>query len=99
MNDAGGYDSARSIKTGLLELLDDARLRKREFIGDLSETQREAVGEPGRWSARDVITHVTFWEQWHTRLLAGNLRGDEPPAAPDEEEVNNRLLAEHRLRP
>ncbi|MFL5732695.1 MAG: TPR end-of-group domain-containing protein [Chloroflexia bacterium] len=99
MNDAGAQGSTGPIKPGLLEMLGEARTLKRGFIDGLSVDQREAVGDQRRWSARDLITHVTFWERWHAGRLAATLRGEEPVNSWDEDEFNNRLLAEHRLRP
>ena len=88
-----------AIKPGLLELVDSARALKRAFINSLSATEREDVGTPDQWAARDVITHVTFWEQRQALRVAAALAGAEPPAPVEEEETNQRLLAEHHGRP
>lgn len=93
------YDPYILIKPGLLELVNTARTLKRAFIDNLSDAERQDVGAPGQWAARDVITHVTFWEQRQALRVAAALAREEAPAAVDEEETNQRLLAEHRGRP
>jgi tetratricopeptide (TPR) repeat protein len=93
------YDPYILIKPGLLELVNTARAYKRDFIDQLSAAEREEVGTPEQWAARDVITHVTFWEERQALRVAAALAREESPAAVDEEETNQRLLAEHRGRP
>jgi len=89
MNDA--------IKAGLLDLIEAARANKRAFIDGLSAAERDEAAAPGpHWTARDYLTHVTFWEDQRAIRVEAQLRGEEPPPSEGEDdEVNARVQAEY----
>ena len=88
MNDA--------IKAGLLDLIEAARANKRAFIDGLSAAERDEVAPAGQWTARDYITHVTFWEEQRAIRVAAQLRGEEPPPSlGEDDEVNARVQAQY----
>jgi tetratricopeptide (TPR) repeat protein len=91
MNDA--------IKAGLLDLIEAARANKRAFIDGLSAAERDEVAPAGQWTARDYITHVTFWEEQRAICVAAQLRGEEPPPSlGEDDEVNARVQAQYQDR-
>jgi tetratricopeptide (TPR) repeat protein len=85
------------IKSGLLELIDAARANKRAFIDGLSAAERDEAAAPGpHWTARDYLTHVTFWEEQRAIRVETQLRGEEPPPSlGEDDEVNGRVQAEY----
>jgi tetratricopeptide (TPR) repeat protein len=84
------------IKPRLLELIEVARANKRAFIDGLSAAERDEVAPAGQWTARDYITHVTFWEEQRAIRVAAQLRGEEPPPSlGEDDEVNARVQAQY----
>ena len=71
----------------------------------LASFSGEEIAQPGRfgeWSAKDMLAHITFWEQ---RLIAYVNGAKESLVQPDEDEqaaidrVNAEVLAANRARP
>jgi hypothetical protein len=63
----------------LLKSLDKAW---REFTGSYAGLSGKAMLEPGvikAWSVRDIIAHVTTWEEEAVKHLPGILEGRRPP--------------------
>jgi hypothetical protein len=61
-----------------------ARLEKtwsvfQESYAGLSDLQLTEPGVTGEWSVRDIVTHVTTWEQEALTHLATILKGEKPP--------------------
>lgn len=52
-----------AFKPRLIELLLQMHARQQELVRDLSDQQREASGTPEHWSAKDLIAHITAWQQ------------------------------------
>jgi hypothetical protein len=46
---------------------------------ELSKAQLLERGVTGRWSVRDIIAHVTTWEEEALKYLPGILKGQRPP--------------------
>lgn len=87
------------IKPRLLDLIEAARANKRAFIDGLSVAERDAVAPPGEWTARDYLTHITFWEEQRAIRAEAQLRGEEPPPTlGEDDEVNARVEAAHKAR-
>lgn len=84
--------------TVLLRLLDVAHLDELAFVERLDAEEREAVGTPGRWSARDHIAHVAYWRQRLADRLEAELRGQPLPELESWETLNDKLFEERRRR-
>jgi hypothetical protein len=63
----------------LLARVDKAWTAFTDSYAGLSEAQLLAPGVTGAWSVRDIIAHVTWWEEEALRHLPGILRGETPP--------------------
>jgi hypothetical protein len=75
------------------------------FLAFLSEAQMTRAGADGAWSVKDVLAHLTAWQQRLLDILHAAQQGREP-AAPvraltDEEidRLNAQFYAAARLRP
>jgi hypothetical protein len=82
-------------KTRLIELIRTERSSLEIVVGRLSEAQMVQAGAQGEWSVKDLLAHVTFWEQ---RLLAwlevARGEGATPPEPVSTDEEVDRLNAQ-----
>lgn len=63
----------------LLKRLDDAWLAFKESYAGLSDPLLMEPGVTGAWSVRDIIAHVTTWEEEALKHLPVVLEGGRPP--------------------
>ena len=63
----------------LLSRLDTAWLVFQQSFAGLSEAELMEPGVTGAWSIRDIIAHVTWWEEEALRHLPLIVAGDRPP--------------------
>src|SRR5918996_3137585 len=63
----------------LLQRLDKAWLEFEESYAGLSDSQILEPGVQGRWSVRDILAHVTTWEEEALTHLPLILEGGRPP--------------------
>ena len=63
----------------LLKRLDKAWMAFKESYAGLTEAQLLEPGVTGRWSIRDIIAHVTTWEEEALEHLPSILAGRRPP--------------------
>ena len=55
--------TAQPFKSIVLDLLQQGHLDEEAFLQELNETERNAIGTPELWSAKDHMAHRTFWHQ------------------------------------
>jgi hypothetical protein len=78
-------------KTELLETMQSSYAAFEALLAPLSETQLAAPGVNGDWSIKDVLVHITTWQERMSERLEGLARNEdvEPePAINNEEEMN-----------
>ena len=63
----------------LLKRLDEAWLPFKASYAGLSEAQLLEPGVTGAWSVRDIIAHVTTWDEEALKHLPSILEGKRPP--------------------
>ncbi len=63
----------------LLKRLDTAGTAFKESYAGLPETQMTEPGVSGDWSVKDIIAHVTWWEEEALKHLPLILEGGRPP--------------------
>lgn len=62
----------------LCRLLDFAHDRQLAQVTALSRDEREEVGTPDHWSAKDHLAHTVFWRDHLVEVLAAVSRGETP---------------------
>jgi hypothetical protein len=63
----------------LLKRLDAAWLDLQTSYAGLSDSQLMEAGVTGTWSVRDILTHITTWEEEALKYLPLILKGEKPP--------------------
>jgi DinB superfamily len=63
----------------LLKQLDKAWMAFKESYAGLSDSQLTEPGVTGQWSVKDLIAHVTWWEEEALQHLPLILTGGRPP--------------------
>jgi hypothetical protein len=63
----------------LLQRLDKAWLEFKKSFAGLPEAQLMKPGVTGGWSIKDIIAHVTTWEEEALKHLPSILEGQKPP--------------------
>ena len=63
----------------VLQRLDDAWTAFEHAYAGLTSAQMVAPGVTGRWSVRDIIAHVTWWEEEALKHLPLVRQGGRPP--------------------
>lgn len=66
-------------KAQLLKRLSESWDEFRASYAGLSEAEMVVLGVSGEWSIKDVIAHVTTWEQEALKYLPVILEGKKPP--------------------
>ncbi len=90
---------ATELNATLLALLERARLAERSLVAGLSDAERSATGTIERWSARDLIAHLTSWHTYLGSLLEAVLSGETPDRpGPSVDEANARFFAENQAK-
>ena len=77
-----------SVKDQVLDLLRDAQAAELSFIGELSDSERNAIGTAEKWEAKDIVAHIIFWLECASVRLAAVARGETPPSFNDYERLN-----------
>lgn len=70
-------------KQEILEAIELERLTLTDTIAKLNDEQMEMPGACEKWSVKDILSHLTDWEQRCLRWHRAGLRG-EVPKTPDE---------------
>ena len=66
-------------KQQLLKRLEKAWVAIRESYAGLSESQMTEPGVTGNWSVKDILAHVTTWEEEALKYLPLIITGGRPP--------------------
>lgn len=87
------------IHDALLRLLGRAREAQAAWAADLPEAERNAVGTPERWAAKDELAHITFWQQISAERLMIARNGGQPSDTNDFQALNDQIFEEQRDTP
>jgi hypothetical protein len=87
---------AISEKQKILELVENTYADLMDLIAVLSPQEKIAKGNLKQWSARDMVTHLNFWERHFINQLNKQAKGEKIPSSGDYlDQVNDGVLYEH----
>lgn len=72
---------------------------QRTFIAGLSAAQRAQVGTSSKWSAKDNLAHIAFWQKFHVQEVQMLEGGQPPPKLPGDNQQNALVFQAHRDQP
>ena len=78
-----------SLKERVLSILEHSQKVQQAFVTDLSDEQRSEVGTYEKWSAKDELAHIAYWQEQRAIRVAAEARGEEVPPAPAHYEQAN----------
>lgn len=85
-------------KSRFVETMQIERQRWEEALNAIGLERMTLPGCAGVWSARDVVAHVTAYEQWMLDALDALARGEAPsPSVLDDGDMERRNLVAHEL--
>jgi hypothetical protein len=97
--------SRPTTKNELLEAIEIERNALEQLLAELSPEQMVEAGIVGNWSVKDILAHLSEWEQMVLRWYAAGLKG-KVPVTPSEEfnwaqlpQLNQQIYEKHHNRP
>lgn len=73
------------LKARLVEVMREGGRVQQAYVAALSAEERAATGTPARWSAKDLVAHLTAWKARRLRQMEAVTRGEAAPALPIQE--------------
>jgi len=83
----------------LNELLEQSYQAEKQFIAGLSDEERQAESSFEIWAAKDILSHVVHWKNYHAENLLGSLAGHPPAHIEDGEQANAQVYSQYRDQP
>lgn len=85
-------------KDRLVGLIRDSHAQLQSVIGRLSDEQMTVPQVQGQWSAKDILAHISAWEEHCLGFLDADARGETPQliTSADVDRVNEQFYQESR---
>ena len=83
----------------LNQLLDRSYQAESQFIGELSEAERNTDGSFEIWAAKDILAHIAHWKKYHAENILGALEGKTPIQIEDGDQANEQVYTQYRDQP
>lgn len=68
------------LQRRLIALLRAGSALQTDYTAGLTPEERDAIGQPARWSAKDLAAHMTAWKARRLRQLEAVIAGGDAPA-------------------
>jgi uncharacterized damage-inducible protein DinB len=78
-----------ALKQRLLHVLERSYAVQKAFVAGLSKDQCQATGTYDKWSVKDMLAHMAYWQDHRAAIAAARARGEEPPPSPGHFEQAN----------
>src|SRR5262249_38282697 len=84
----GGTMAEGTTKNKLVAVLKTGADEQRAFVAGLTDAQRARAGTADKWTAKDNLAHIVFWQKHLVHDYQILERGETPPQLPDDNEQN-----------
>jgi tetratricopeptide (TPR) repeat protein len=76
------------LRERLQSLLQLANEEERTFITGLDKKERIETGKIDKWSAKDIIAHIVYWNDYTVSNILATLRNENPDVRGDFNKIN-----------
>jgi len=83
-------------KNQLLDLLSKSDQSELNFISDISDEERAAIGTSQDWAVKDEIIHIAVWKASMSERFVAARADKRPPDYDDWDAVNEEIFQRHR---
>jgi tetratricopeptide (TPR) repeat protein len=83
-------------KNQLLDLLRKSDQSELNFISDISDEERAAIGAAQEWAVKDEIIHIAAWKAIMSERFVHARADKSPPGNDDWDAVNEEIFRRHR---
>lgn len=81
-------DLDMALKNQLLNILEQGMESKRTFVANLTDEQKEYAGTYEKWSAKDILAHMSYWKDLRGSRYTALAYGEELQPLPNFEQGN-----------
>lgn len=83
---------AAERKSALLQLIERSREKTQEFWNTLTEDDRAAAGTLDAWAPKDILGHITYWNENQAVRLEAAAQNQTPKSYDDYEHLNREIF-------
>ena len=86
-----------NLKSQLYEAVKQVYHEQQAFTASLGETEQNSIGKIDRWSIKDNLVHIAFWEQRLADNMAAHRRGEQPTRTLEVDKANAEIYTNHQM--
>jgi tetratricopeptide (TPR) repeat protein len=86
------------IKIQLMDLVEEAHSKEIAYWDALSDTERARKGKADRWAPKDVLAHISYWNNQQAKRLEAAILNETPDDVQDYEKINQEIFQKNRDR-
>jgi rhodanese-related sulfurtransferase len=88
--------AANPLQSDIVNLFEYTRREIAAFIAGVSEAEKQAIGTPDQWSAKDLLANIGFWQEYMLERMGYYQRGETPPRQVDFDALNLQAHAQYK---
>lgn len=86
-------------QNALIALLERAYQAQTAWVADLTDDERAIAGSADRWSPKDTLAHIVFWQQVSAERLQKAQHDQQPADTRDFQPINEQIFEQRRALP
>lgn len=85
-----------ALQSDIVNLFEYTRREIAAFIAGLREADKETTGTPEKWSAKDLLANISFWQDYMVERMGYYQRDENPPRYVDFDALNFQAHAHYK---